>query len=102
VLGGKVRLRLEGGGADATEGPLWVLEQLGGQIRIPMHHERLRIGPTPEADLCVPELEADVELTIGPDRAWLYVTQGEKIFRRETRRTGVVAWELVKPPQPGL
>ena len=38
----------------------------------------------------------------GPDRAWLYVTQGGKIFRRETRRTGVVAWEPVKPPQPGL
>jgi gluconolactonase len=38
----------------------------------------------------------------GPDRAWLYVTQGSKIFRRETRRTGVVAWEPVKPPQPGL
>jgi len=38
----------------------------------------------------------------GPDRAWLYVTQGGKIFRRETRRKGVVSWELVKPPQPGL
>jgi gluconolactonase len=38
----------------------------------------------------------------GPDRAWLYVTQGGKIFRRQTRRTGVVAWEPVKPPQPGL
>ena len=38
----------------------------------------------------------------GPGRAWLYVTQGGKIFRRETRRTGVVPWELVKPPQPGL
>lgn len=38
----------------------------------------------------------------GPDRAWLYVTQGGKVFRRETRRTGVVAWEPVKPPQPGL
>ena len=31
-----------------------------------------------------------------------YVTQGGKIFRRETKRTGVVAWEPVKPPQPGL
>jgi len=30
------------------------------------------------------------------------VAQGGKLFRRETRRTGVVAWELVKPPQPGL
>jgi sugar lactone lactonase YvrE len=38
----------------------------------------------------------------GPDRAWLYVTQGGKVFRRETKRAGVVAWEPVKPPQPGL
>jgi sugar lactone lactonase YvrE len=38
----------------------------------------------------------------GPDRAWLYVTQGGKLFRRETKRTGVVAWQPVKPPQPGL
>jgi len=38
----------------------------------------------------------------GPSRAWLYVTQGGKVFRRETKRTGVVAWEPIKPPQPGL
>jgi sugar lactone lactonase YvrE len=38
----------------------------------------------------------------GPGRAWLYVTQGGKLFRRETKRTGVVAWEPAKPPQPGL
>jgi sugar lactone lactonase YvrE len=38
----------------------------------------------------------------GPGRAWLYVTQGGRIFRRETKRIGVVAWEPVKPPQPGL
>jgi sugar lactone lactonase YvrE len=38
----------------------------------------------------------------GPGHAWLYVTQGGKLYRRETRRTGVVAWEPVKPPQPGL
>jgi len=38
----------------------------------------------------------------GPDRTWLYVTQGGKLFRRQTRRTGVVAWEPIKPPQPGL
>jgi hypothetical protein len=29
-------------------------------------------------------------------------TQGGKVFRREAKRTGVVAWEPVKPPQPGL
>jgi gluconolactonase len=38
----------------------------------------------------------------GPGRAWLYVTQGGRIFRRETRRMGAVAWEPIKPPQPGL
>jgi len=38
----------------------------------------------------------------GPDRTWLYVTQGGRLFRRETKRSGVVAWEPVKPPQPGL
>jgi sugar lactone lactonase YvrE len=38
----------------------------------------------------------------GPGRTWLYVAQGKKLFRRETRRTGVTAWEPVKPPQPGL
>jgi sugar lactone lactonase YvrE len=38
----------------------------------------------------------------GPDRNWLYVTQGNKIFRRQTKRTGVTAWETIKPPQPGL
>ena len=38
----------------------------------------------------------------GPGRAFVYVTQGGKLFRRETKRTGAVVWELVKPPQPGL
>jgi gluconolactonase len=38
----------------------------------------------------------------GPERNWLYVTQGPKLFRRAVKRTGVVAWEPVKPPQPGL
>jgi gluconolactonase len=38
----------------------------------------------------------------GPDRNWLFVTQGGRLFRRQTKRTGVPAWELIKPPQPGL
>jgi len=38
----------------------------------------------------------------GPNRAWLYVAQGTRLFRRETQRVGSAAWELVKPPQPGL
>ncbi|MFN0121657.1 MAG: alpha/beta hydrolase-fold protein [Blastocatellia bacterium] len=38
----------------------------------------------------------------GPARDWLYVTQGNKLFRRQVKRTGVSAWEPVKPPRPGL
>jgi gluconolactonase len=38
----------------------------------------------------------------GPGRAWLYVAQGGRLFRRQTQRIGAVAWEPVKPPQPGL
>ena len=38
----------------------------------------------------------------GAERNWLYVTQGNKIFRRQVKRTGVTAWEPVKPPKPGL
>jgi sugar lactone lactonase YvrE len=38
----------------------------------------------------------------GADRTWLYVTQGSKLFRRSVKRTGAVAWEPVRPPQPPL
>jgi gluconolactonase len=38
----------------------------------------------------------------GADRTWLYVTQGGRLFRRQTKRIGAVAWEPIKPPQPGL
>jgi gluconolactonase len=38
----------------------------------------------------------------GPGRTWLYVTQGGKLYRRDTKRTGAVTWDPVKPPQPGL
>jgi gluconolactonase len=38
----------------------------------------------------------------GPDRTWLYVTQGGRLFRRHTKRTGAVVWDPIKPPQPGL
>jgi sugar lactone lactonase YvrE len=38
----------------------------------------------------------------GPGHAWVFVAQGGRLFRRETRRVGAVAWEPVKPPQPGL
>ena len=38
----------------------------------------------------------------GPNMDTLYVTAGDKVFRRTIRRKGVSAGEIVKPPQPRL
>jgi sugar lactone lactonase YvrE/enterochelin esterase-like enzyme len=38
----------------------------------------------------------------GPGLDWLYVTAGDKVFRRKIRRTGVWPWRPVKPPAPRL
>jgi enterochelin esterase-like enzyme/sugar lactone lactonase YvrE len=38
----------------------------------------------------------------GPKMNWLYVAEGDKLFRRETKSTGVTAWSPVKPPNPPL
>ncbi len=39
----------------------------------------------------------------GPDRKTLYATAGDKVFKRETQLTGVLAWEApVSPPKPKL
>jgi gluconolactonase len=36
----------------------------------------------------------------GPHRDTLYVTAGDKVFRRPMKRSGTVSWELVVPQQP--
>ena len=39
----------------------------------------------------------------GPDLKTLYVTAGDKVFKRKTKLTGIKAWEKpVNPPKPGL
>jgi sugar lactone lactonase YvrE len=38
----------------------------------------------------------------GPDLQTLYVTAGDKVFRRKVRAKGVLPWQPVKPPRPGL
>ncbi len=38
----------------------------------------------------------------GPDLQTLYVTAGDKVFRRQVRRKGVAPWAPVKPPVPRL
>jgi gluconolactonase len=38
----------------------------------------------------------------GPERDWLYASEDGKLYRRQTKRKGSVAWDPVKPPQPSL
>jgi len=38
----------------------------------------------------------------GADLQTLYVTSGDKVFRRSIRRKGVLPWVAVKPPKPRL
>ena len=38
----------------------------------------------------------------GPDLQTLYVTAGDKVFRRHVRRKGTLPWTPLKPPQPPL
>ena len=38
----------------------------------------------------------------GRDMNWLYVAEGGKLFRRETKSKGATAWSPVKPPNPPL
>ena len=38
----------------------------------------------------------------GPNLQTLYVTAGDKVFRRKVRMKGVLSWEPVKPPKPRL
>jgi sugar lactone lactonase YvrE/predicted esterase len=38
----------------------------------------------------------------GPDLQTLYVTSGDKVFRRWIRRKGTLPWVAVKPPKPRL
>ena len=38
----------------------------------------------------------------GPDLQTMYVTAGDKVFKRRIRRKGNVSWTLVKPPAPRL
>lgn len=38
----------------------------------------------------------------GPNMRWLYITDGDKMYRRQMKRQGAVAWNPVKPPPPRL
>lgn len=87
---------VEGLAVDSV-GYLWATSAMGIQVceqpgRCAQILNKPEAGPTPISNIAFG----------GPERNWLYVTQGSKLFRRAVKRTGVVAWEPIKPPQPGL
>jgi gluconolactonase len=87
---------VEGLAVDSV-GYMWATSTMGIQVceqpgRCAQILNKPEFGPTPISNIAFG----------GPERNWLYVTQGSKLFRRSVKRTGVVAWEPIKPPQPGL
>jgi sugar lactone lactonase YvrE len=38
----------------------------------------------------------------GPGLQYLYVTNGDKVFRRKVNRKGILPWETIKPAVPRL
>lgn len=78
-----------------TEGHLYVASRMGLQIcdapgRVVAILNRPQVGPLSNV------------VFAGKDLDWVYVTAGDKVFRRHLRRNGVNAWTVVKPPQPRL
>ncbi|HEX7962763.1 MAG TPA: SMP-30/gluconolactonase/LRE family protein [Terriglobales bacterium] len=78
-----------------TEGFLYVATRLGVQIC----DQPGRVN----AILNKPQAASLSNLVFGgPDMQWLYVTNGDKVYRRHLQRRGVVPWNPVKPPVPRL
>jgi gluconolactonase len=78
-----------------TEGFLYVATKLGIQICDPAGRT-VGILRKPQT--------ADPSNVVfgGADLQTLYVTSGDKVFRRSIRRKGVLPWVAVKPPKPRL
>jgi sugar lactone lactonase YvrE len=78
-----------------TEGHLYVATRLGIQIcDQPGRVVAIIDKPQPGAVSNVVFGGADLQM--------LYVTAGDKVFRRPMKRKGVVSWIPVKPPVPQL
>jgi len=78
-----------------TEGFLYVATRLGIQIC----DQPGRVN----AIINKPQSASVTNLVFGgPDMQWLYVTNGDKVYRRHLQRKGVVPWNPVKSPMPRL
>ena len=78
-----------------SEGHLYVATRMGVQI-CDQAGRVVGIINKPQ-----PALLANVVLG-GADFQTLYVTAGDKVFRRPVKRKGAVSWQPVKPPMPKL
>jgi sugar lactone lactonase YvrE/enterochelin esterase-like enzyme len=79
-----------------TEGRLYVTTRVGLQVLDPLGRVHLILRRPQEAWL------SNVVFG-GPARDMLYVTCGDKVFRRKVKATGVDPWAApVMPPRPGL
>jgi gluconolactonase len=94
VKSGPLRAGADGMTVD-SEGYLYVATGLGIQI-CDQPGRVVAIIPKPEA--------ADPSNVVfgGPRLEYLYVTAGDKVFRRHLRRHGVFPWTVTKPPVPRL
>ena len=94
VESGPLRSGADGMAVD-TDGFLYVATNLGIQICDP-------IGRT-VGILRKPHSRNPSNVAFGgADRQMLYVTAGDKVFRRHVRRKGTVSWVKVMPPKPRL
>jgi gluconolactonase len=78
-----------------TEGRLYVATRIGLQIcdqpgRVNLIVNKPHPGPLSNVAFG------------GPDMQTLYVTAGDKVFKRRVRSKGVLPWQPVKPPRPRL
>ena len=78
-----------------SDGFLYVATSLGVQVCDPAGRVTAILNP--------PGMAGTNDVFFGgPDLQWLYVTDGERVYRRLSKRRGVASWMRVKPPQPRL
>ena len=78
-----------------TEGFLYVTSHLGLQIVDPAGRVNAILNKPQPGPL------SSVAFG-GPNLDYLYITAGDKVFRRKSVRQGVNGWIIVKPPKPRL
>ena len=84
-----------GGFTVDNEGFLYVCTRLGIQVSDPA-------GRTSAVLLKPSERDPSNAVFGGPALDTLYVTAGDKVFRRPMKRQGVFPWKPSKPPAPRL